>query len=216
MIRILLADDHNVMRSGLRHLLEDEPDFDVVGEVADGLEAVRLAGELHPDVLITDVVMGDISGIEVARQVAERYRGVKVVVLSMYGEERYVLDALRCGAMAYVLKDASATELAQAVRAAVAGKRFLSSTLSEMAIEGFMGEKADRPTDPYDRLTSREREILHLTVQGCTDIETAERLFISRRTVQVHRANLMQKLGLKNRPELFAYAVQQGIISSKT
>jgi len=212
MIRILLADDHNVMRSGLRRLLEEEPDLEVVGEAADGLEAIRMAEELEPDVVITDLVMGGVSGVEVTRQVTERVPRSRVVVLSMYGNESYVLDALRSGARAYVLKESTSEELSQAVRAAASGRRYLSSALSEMAIEGYISREQAAAPDPYDTLTPREREVLHLIAQGCTGVETAKRLFISRRTVEVHRANLMRKLDLKNKAELFAYAAQRGIL----
>jgi two-component system response regulator NreC len=212
MIRLVLADDHHVVRQGLRSLLEAEPDLQVIGEAADGLETVRLVEELKPDVLVVDVMMGGISGLEVTRQVNKQSPEIGVVILSMYNNEAYVLEALRVGAKAYVLKESTASELVKAVRAASAGHRYLSSSLSERAIEAYVAKSKDVVLDLYDTLTTREREVLHLIAQGYTNANIAKRLYISRRTVEAHRANMMQKLGLHTQSQLINYAIQRGIL----
>jgi two-component system response regulator NreC len=212
MITLVLADDHHVVRQGLRALLEAEPDLQVIGEAADGLETVRLVVNLRPDILVLDLMMGGISGLEVARQVSKRSPKTGVVILSMYGNEAYVLEALKAGAKAYVLKESTAGELVKAVRAAVAGRRYLSSSLSERAIEAYVEKSKETVLDPYDTLTTREREVLHLAAQGRTNADMATRLFISRRTVEVHRANVMRKLGLRTQAQLISYAIRRGIL----
>jgi two-component system, NarL family, response regulator NreC len=215
MTTIVLADDHTVVRQGLRKLLEAEPDFKLLGEAGDGIEAVRVAERLAPDVLIVDLMMPGLTGLEVARQVRQRLPQTKVVVLSMHATESYVLEALRNGANGYVLKDSSADDLMKAVREVAAGRRYLSPPLSERAIDAYL-QKAeaaalDRP-DSYDTLTTREREVLKLAAEGHTNAEVAEKLFISPRTAETHRANLMRKLGLANQSELIRYAVRRGLL----
>ncbi len=212
MITIVLADDHHVVRQGLRSLLETEPDLQVVGEASDGLEAIQLVESVHPDILVLDLMMRGMNGLEVAREVSKRSTGTRIVILSMYDNEAYVLGALRAGAKAYVLKESSSAELVQAIREAVIGHRYLSSSLSERAIDAYMQKVEDTTLDPYDTLTSREREVLHLAAQGCTNADMAARLFISRRTVEAHRANMMQKLGLHTQTDLIRYALQRGIL----
>jgi len=176
MISIVLADDHQIVRHGLKALLEAEADFEVVGEASDGIEAVNLVESLQPGVLVTDLMMGGMSGIEVTYQVVKRSPKTAVVILSMYGNEAYVHEALRAGARAYVLKDSTSEELVRAVREAVQGHRYLSSPLSEKAIEAYMEKSAEATSlDPYETLTIREREVLHLVAQGHTCAEIAER-----------------------------------------
>jgi two-component system response regulator NreC len=209
---IVLADDHHVVRHGLRSLLEAEPDFSVVGETGDGLEAVQLVERLQPDVLVLDMMMPSLNGLEVTRQVGQRSPRTHVVILSMYASEGHVLEALRAGAMAYVLKESTYAELVRAVREAVAGRRYLSPPLSERAIEAYMEKAESAALDPYEMLTAREREVLHLVVKGHTSAEIADRLFVSRRTVETHRANLMRKLGLRTHTDLIRYALQRGIL----
>ena len=209
---IVLADDHQVVRHGLRSLLEAEPDFSVVGETGDGLEAAQLVERLQPDVLVLDLMMPGLNGLEVTRQVSQRSPRTRVVILSMHASEAHVLEALRSGAAAYVLKESTSAELVRAVREAVAGRRYLSSPLSERAIEAYMKKAESAALDPYEMLTAREREVLHLVVQGHTSAEIADRLFISRRTVETHRANLMRKLGLRTHTDLIRYALQRGIL----
>lgn len=212
MTTIVLADDHHVVRQGLRSLLEAEPDFSVIGETADGLEATQLVERLQPDVLVLDLMMPGLNGLAVTRQVSQRLLRTHVVILSMHPNEAYVLEALRAGAAAYVLKESTSAELVRAVREAVAGRRYLSSPLSERAIEAYMQKAESAALDPYETLTAREREVLHLVAEGHANAEIADRLFISRRTVETHRANLMRKLGLRTQTDLIRYALQRGIL----
>lgn len=212
---IVLADDHTVMRQGLRALLEAEPGFSVVGETADGLEVARLVERLGPDVLIVDVMMPGLSGLEATRQVRQRAPRTRVLVLSMYRNEAFVLEALRNGASGYVLKDASAADLVQAVRAVMAGRRYLSPAISERAIEAYVELAKAGTLDPYATLTPREREILHLAAEGYGNPEIAARLAISPRTAETHRANLMRKLGLQSQTDLVRYAVRRGILPTE-
>jgi two-component system response regulator NreC len=211
-ISILLADDHEIFRQGLRLLLENQPDIKVVGHAADGLEAVAQAERLRPDVVVVDMLMPGLTGMDVTRQIKQRLPQCQVVILSMYDDESYVLNALREGASCYVLKESSADDLVQAVRAAIAGQRYLSPSLTERVIQTYITQTHAKETDAYATLTNREREVLHLVAQGCTGPETARRLSISPRTVETHRANLMHKLGLHSQMELVEYARKQKII----
>jgi len=210
---IVLADDHNVVRQGLRALLEGEPDLSIVGEASNGLEAVELAERLRPNVLVVDVMMPGLNGLEVTREVTQRSPQTRVIVLSMHANEAYVLAALKNGAVGYVLKDSCADELVQAVRQARTDRYYLSSPLSERAIASYVQRAKKASLDPYDTLTTREREVLQLAAEGHTSAEIASRLFISARTVETHRANLMHKLGLTNQIDLVRYALRRGILS---
>jgi DNA-binding NarL/FixJ family response regulator len=215
MTTVLLVDDHHVVRRGIRALLENESGILVVGEAGTGVEAARLTQQLKPDVLIIDLMLADMSGLEVIRQLRKRAPATSAVVLSMYGNDCYVVEALQAGAKAYVLKDSPPEELMRAVREAALGRRYLAPPLSDRAIEVYLIRSEDSQLDPYDMLTSREREVLHLAAQGMTSTETANRLCISPRTVEVHRARVMQKLGLHNRTELIHFAIRRGIIPEK-
>jgi two-component system response regulator NreC len=211
-VSILIADDHAVVRLGLRLLLEAEPDFAVVGEVADGLEALLQVQRLRPDVLILDLVMPGLHGVEVIRQVRKRAPKTRVVVLSMHANEAYVVEALRKGASAYVLKGSAGGEVLDAVRAALNGKQFLSPPLSGRAINAYIEKAKISAVDIYDTLTRREREVLQLGAQGRTNAEIAQRLRVTRRTVESHRGNAFQKLGLRNQTDLVRYALRRGIV----
>ena len=211
---IVLADDHKVVRQGLRAVLEANPSFRVVGEASEGLEATRLAERLRPDVLVLDLMMPGLSGLEVTRQVKKRSPKTHVIVLSMHRDESYVLEALKNGAAAYVLKDSSVEELVKAVIEAVAGRRYLSPPLSQSAIDAYVQQASVATGDRYDSLSSREREVLQLAAEGHTNAEIGKRLFISPRTVEIHRANMMQKLGLRNQTDLIRYALKRGILSN--
>lgn len=212
MPNILLADDHNIVRQGLRALLQSEPHFRLVGEASDGIEAVRLAERLKPDVLITDVMMPGLNGLEVTRQVSKLLPQTRVIILSMYTNDAYVLEALKNGALGYVLKDSEASDLIQAVKEVIAGNRYLSPPLSERTLELYLRKVESIPESPYESLTTREREILQLVAEGRTSAEIATRLFISPRTAEGHRANLMRKLGLQNNAELIRFALKRGIL----
>jgi two-component system response regulator NreC len=211
-LTLLLADDHQIVRQGLQAILQTQPDFQVVGEAADGSEAVRLTERLRPGVLILDLTMPGLNGLEVAREVARRAPRTRIVVLSMHSDLAYVVEALRAGALGFVLKDAGSEELIKAVREAAAGRRYLSPPLSQNALGTYLQKAETDSAEPYDTLSAREREVLQLTVEGHSGVEIAELLFISPRTVETHRANLMRKLGVRNQKELVRYAVQRGIL----
>jgi two-component system, NarL family, response regulator NreC len=211
---IVLADDHTVVRQGLRAVLEANPSFRVIGEASEGLEATRLAERLRPDVLVLDLMMPGLSGLEVTRQVKKRSPKTHVVVLSMHRDESYVLEALKNGAAAYVLKDSSVEELVKAVIEAVAGRRYLSPPLSESAIDAYVQRAGATTKDRYDSLSSREREVLQLAAEGHTNTEIGKQLFISPRTVEIHRANMMDELALRNQTDLIRYALKRGILSN--
>lgn len=213
MTTIVLADDHHVVRQGLRVLLEAEPNFSVVGEAAEGLAVIEMVERLKPNVVIVDVMMPGVNGLEVTRQVRQRSPETRVVILSMYANEAYVLEALRIGAAGYVLKGADAAELIQAVREVAAGRRYLSPPLTDHAIEAYVEKAQAAPLDRYEMLTTREREVLHLAAEGYSHSETAARLGISPRTAETHRANLMRKLGLKTKTDLVRYAFRRGILA---
>jgi two-component system response regulator NreC len=184
----------------------------VVGEAADGLEVLDLVDRLQPDVLIVDLMLPNLSGLEVIRQVRRRAPQTQIVALSMHANESYVLAALRNGAAAYVLKDASSTDIVQAVHEVVAGRRYLSPPLSQYALEVYIQKAEGAPLDPYETLTTREREVLHLVAPCATTTAIAARLGLSPRTVETHRTNLMRKLGLRTQTDLLRYALQRGII----
>jgi len=211
-ISILLADDHQVVRVGLRALLEAEADFKVIGEATNGLEAKDLLERLRPDVLIIDMMMPQLNGLEVIRQVAQLSPQTRAIVLSMHSNEGYVLEALRHGAAGYVLKQSNMEELVKAVRTVMNGLAYLSLELSQRAIESYREKAENSFKDAYDTLTNREREVLQLAAEGRTNAEIAERLVISQRTVEMHRGNLMRKLNLNNQTELVRYALWRGIL----
>lgn len=212
-VTILLADDHRLVREGFRAVLEREKDFQIIGEAGDGLEAVRLAEKLQPQIVVVDLMMPGLNGRDVIRQIVQRVKGAKVVVLSMHASEGYVLDALKNGASAYVLKDASSAELVRAVRESFAGRRYLSPPLSEPAIAAYLDKaNAGESVDAYESLSNREREILQLAAEGFTTSAIAARLFLSPRTVETHRSNFMRKLNLHSQTDLIRFALQRGLL----
>ena len=212
MITIVLADDHTLIRAGLRAVLDGNLECEVIGEAADGREAVALATRLQPNVLIVDLMLPGLSGLEVIRQVSKHVPHTKIIALSMHANESYVLAALRNGAAAYVLKDASSTEIIEAIQAVMAGHRYLSPPLSQYALESYIQKAKGTQLDPYETLTTREREVLHLAAQGESASAIATRLELSPRTIETHRTNLMRKLGLRTHTDLIRYALQRGII----
>lgn len=209
---ILLADDHRIVRQGLRALLTGEADFEVVGEADDGREALELVKRLTPDVLVLDLMMPGLNGLEVARQLPRQSPGVRVVVLSMYDDEGFVLEALANGVSGYVLKDSNSSDLVHAVREVAAGRRYLSPPLSDRAIEAYQLRAKVGTMDKHETLTTREREVLQLSAEGHTSSEIAARLGISTRTAETHRSRLMHKLGLHTQSDLIRYAIRRGVI----
>ena len=212
MIYLLLADDHPIMRQGLRGVFANEPDLTLVGEAGTGLEAIRLAEKLQPHVLVLDLMIPDLNGLEVTRQVHQRWPRIGIVMLSMQADESYVAQAFKHGARGYVLKDAPAACLLEGIRTVYAGGRYLSPPLSERALELYARAAASDSGDPVEALTTREREVLQLTAEGRTSHEIAERLHISPRTVENHRTNLMTKLGLNNQSEVIRFALRHGLL----
>ncbi|MCM3901988.1 MAG: response regulator transcription factor [Pyrinomonadaceae bacterium] len=210
---IVLADDHQVVRQGLKALLEAEPDFRVVGEAGDGLQAIKRVELLSPRILVLDLMMPGLNGLDVTPKIKKCSPNTQVVILSMYSNEAYVLEALGSGASAYVLKDSSSDDLVHAVREAAAGRRYLSPPLSDRAIEVYQQKAKATTIDRYETLTSREKEVLHLAAEGHTSAEIAGRLGISARTAETHRSNLMHKLDLHTQAELIRFALRRGIVS---
>ena len=212
-IRIVLADDHNIIRSGLRLLLERQPDFKVVAEAADGRQAVQLVAKHHPDVVVLDIGMPQLNGIEATRQIVAQESHPNVVILSMHSDESYVLRALKAGARAYILKNAAEADLIRAVQAVSEGKSFFSPVISKMLLEDYVRQVREKEVeDSYDLLTPREREILQLIAEGKTNKEIATILGLSPHTIETHRGNILEKLNLHSVPELILYAVRKGII----
>jgi two-component system response regulator NreC len=213
-LRILLADDHTVMRAGLRALLESHPDFEVVAETENGRQAVELSTSLMPDVVVMDVGMPILNGIDATKQIVNQSPKTEVVILSMHTDESYVMRALQAGARAYLLKDSAAGDLMGAIAAVSNGKSFFSPKVSRILAEDYVRVlKQKGAVDSYDLLTSREREILQLLAEGKTNKEVAADLNISLYTVEAHRSHIFQKLDLHNSAELVLYAVRKGIIS---
>jgi len=213
-IRVLLADDHQLMRSGIRLMLERETDLSVVGEANDGREAVALAKSLRPDVVVMDIGMANLNGIEAAQQMTGDSPEIAVVMLSMHSDESYVLRALKAGARAYLLKDSAEADLIKAVHAVAGGKSFFSPAVSKVLLDDYVRKLRRSGTeDAYDLLTPREREVLQLIAEGKSNKDIANLLNLSVYTVESHRSNLMEKLNVRGLPELILYAVRKGIIS---
>lgn len=213
-IRVLLADDHQLMRSGVRLMLEREADLTVVGEASDGREAVALEKTLRPDVVVMDIGMSNLNGIEAARLMTQERPELAVMILSMHADETYVLQALRAGVRGYLLKDSAEADLIKAVHVVAGGKSFFSPAVSKVLLDDYVRKlKRHGTDDPYELLTPREREILQLIAEGKSNKDIANLLDLSVYTVESHRANLMEKLNLRGLPELILYAVRKGIIS---
>jgi two-component system, NarL family, response regulator NreC len=213
-IRILLADDHNVMRRGLRLLLESQPGFIVVGEAADGRSAVELAQATNPDVVVLDIAMPQLSGTEAAQRITEILPHTAIVILSMHADEGYVLRALKAGVKGYLVKDSAEGDLIEAIKVVSEGKAFFSPEVSRMLADDYVREIRTRGAeDSYELLTAREREILHLLAEGKSNKDIAALLNLSLFTVETHRRNLQEKLNLHSLAELILYAVRRGLIS---
>ena len=209
-IRVVIADDHHIVRRGLRALLERQHGIKVIGEATDGQEALAAVERLRPHVLVLDLMMPGANGLEVARQLADKASPTRIVILTMYGHEDYLVEALRANVAGYVLKGADSADLVKAIRAAAAGRRYLSAPL-EMPVRADTGAPGPG-IDAYTRLTAREREVLRLLAEGARNPDVSARLGIRPRTAETHRTNLMRKLNLHSQSDLIRYAMQRGII----
>ncbi len=213
MIRILIADDHAILRAGIRALLQLHSDFEVVGEAADGHETLVQVQTLKPDVVLMDIGMPGMDGLAATHEIVSTYPATRVLILTQHENKEYVLPALKAGAAGYVLKRAPDDSLVRAIREVYAGGTYLDPRVSGVLVDDVRRQAGGVPADPYDTLTEREREVLVLLAQGKTYQEVAETLFISVKTVDFHRANLMRKLGLSNRAELVRFAIERGIVT---
>jgi two-component system response regulator NreC len=211
-IHILIADDHTLLRNGICAILKDEQDMLIVGEANDGREAVRLAGQLKPNVVLMDIAMPLLNGLEATRQIKREHPEINVLVLTMYDNEEYFRKMLEVGASGYIIKRAAATELVSAIRAVYNGEAVLSPAITRLLLEDYLNHDLRNEKDDPNALSSREREVLQLIAEGKTSREIAEILNLSVKTVQSHRTSLMQKLDLHDRGELIKYAIQKKII----
>jgi DNA-binding NarL/FixJ family response regulator len=213
-VRVLLADDHGIVRRGLHYLLERSPGFEVIGEAGDGREAVRLAEELNPDVIVMDIAMPNLNGIDATAQIVRRRPETGVIILSMHSDETYLVRALSAGAKGYLLKDSAEADLIRAVQAVSQGRPFFSPAIAQTLLEDYMRRlQQQNLKDSYDLLTDREKEVLQLLAEGKSNKEVASLLSLSLYTVETHRSNLMQKLNLHSTAEIVLYAVRKKIIS---
>jgi DNA-binding NarL/FixJ family response regulator len=211
-ITIVLAEDHRIVRQGIKALLASESDFRVVGETGDGLEAVQLIERLRPNIAVLDLMMPSLGGLEVAREAKSRSPQTRLLVLSMYSNEAYVLEALRAGALGYVIKESSSDVLVYAIREVMAGHHYLGPPLSERSLVTYLEKAGAGAHSTYETLTPREREVMKLTAEGYSSPEIADRLVLSPRTVETHRANIMRKLELRTTADLVRYAIRHGIL----
>jgi len=212
--RILLVEDHTLLREGLRSLLAADPAFEVVGEAGDGLEAIAQARRLQPDLVIMDLSMPKMSGLEALREITRQHPGIKALALTMHNTEEHLRDALRAGAAGYVLKTVSHAELLAAVRSVIAGQRYLSPQVAKQVIDGYLGKAQPGEVTAWDTLTAREREVLKMIAEGYKSREIADQLCISPSTVEKHRVNLMRKLDLHSVSAVTAYAAKRGLIAT--
>ena len=214
-IRILLVDDHAVLRAGLRALLEAEPGFQVVGEAGTGEDGVRLAAQTRADVVVMDLSMPGMGGLEAVRQIAALNQGTRVLVLTMHGEEEHLLPVLEAGGSGYVTKMSADEELIEAIHTVARGDVFLYPSGAKLLLRGLKAKAEPGEEDPLDRLTEREREVLSYTVEGFSSSEIGKKLFISPKTVDTYRARIMEKLGLRHRSELVRFALRKGLLKAE-
>jgi two-component system response regulator NreC len=211
-IRILLVDDHAMLRAGLRALLEAEPGMDVVGEAGTGEEGIAMTERVRPDVVVMDLSMPGIGGLEATRRISQAGQGTRVLVLTMHGEEEHLLPVLEAGGSGYVNKRSADEELIEAIRTVARGDVFLYPNAAKLLLQGFRGKNEKGEDDPLERLTEREREVLGYTAEGFSSAEIGKKLFISPKTVDTYRSRIMEKLGLHHRSELVRFALQQGLL----
>jgi DNA-binding NarL/FixJ family response regulator len=212
-IRVLLADDHKIIRDGLKTLIDKEAGMEVVGEAENGRKTIRLVQKLRPNVVVMDVTMPDMNGIDATRKIAEEVQGVRVIGLSMHSDRRYVLGMLEAGACGYLLKDCAFEELAGAIRNVAGGNTYLSPRIAEVVVKGYLDKTPGPSTGMGSALTPREREVLQLLAEGMAAKEIAGHLNVSVKTVETHRRNMMEKLGMRSIAELTKYAVREGLVS---
>lgn len=213
-ITVFLADDHAVVRDGLRALLASQPDIKVIGDAADGREAVRQSARLRPDVMVIDIAMPELNGIEAAAQILEASPSTAIIILSMHATAEHIFRALRAGARGYLLKESAGSEVIVAIHEVLAGRRYLSKQISDLVIEDYLSQRgASGADDPLERLSEREREVLQLVVEGKTSAEIADILTLSPKTVETYRSRLMEKLGIGDLPGLVKFAIQHGLTS---
>ncbi|HET92044.1 MAG TPA: response regulator transcription factor [Chloroflexi bacterium] len=208
-ITVFLADDHAVVRDGLRFLLDAQPDIEVIGDASNGREAVQRVLELEPDVVILDIAMPELNGIDAAAQISELYPPARVIILSMHSSSEHIFRALQAGARGYLVKESAGLEVAEAVRTVAAGRRYMSQEISDVMIEDYVRQREVQ--SPLASLSSREREILQLVVEGKSSAEIADILYLSPKTVGTYRSRLMQKLGINDLPTLIKFAIQHGL-----
>jgi len=212
--RIVIAEDHTILREGLHSLLSSEPDFEVVGEAGDGRDAIRLAEKLQPDLILMDLSMPKMNGMDAIREIKKHHSDTKIVALTVHKTEEYILATLQAGANGYVLKDATHAELMIAIQSVLSGKTYLSPGVSEKVVDGYLeGHKDLKTRSSWDTLSPREREVLKLIAEGNKNREIADYLYLSLKTVEKHRSNLMKKLDLHNAAALTAYAIEKGLVS---
>jgi len=213
-IRILLADDHTLVRKGIRSLLDAEEDIEVIGEAINGRDAVEQATRLHPDIVLMDITMPQLNGLEASRQILKASPQTKIIILSMYTNEEYIFQSLRVGVAGYLIKEAVVEELIFAIRSVYQGGSFLSPSVSGLVIDEFRRQSiSESQIDPYETLTDREREVLHLIAEGKSNREISDVLCLTVKTVEVHRSRLMEKLGIHGVADLTRYAIRKGLIS---
>jgi DNA-binding NarL/FixJ family response regulator len=210
-IRILLAEDHTIVREGLRSLLENQPDMEVVGEAEDGRTALELVRELLPDVVIMDITMPNLNGVEATRHITSEFPQVKVIALSIHSNSRFVADMLEAGAKGYILKECLFDELVQAIQAVIAGDGYLSSRITGIVVDGYVNRMATVADSPLLTLTSRERQVLQFVAEGKSTKQIALELHVSTKTVEANRRQIMQKLDIHSVAELTKYAVREGL-----
>ena len=212
-IRVLLADDHTILRAGLRMMLDAQPDIEVIGEASDGRQALAEAQRLQPDLVLMDITMPEMNGIEATRQIKRALDSTRVLILTMHENEEYLFQVLRAGASGYILKEAAGTELISAIRIVYSGRFYMSPSAQSMMVGDYLQRvRSGEERDSYSALTEREREILKLVAEGHTNNQIAERLFISPKTVDTHRTHIMDKLNLHSRAELVKYAMRRGLL----